>query len=255
MSGPISRAKGFVFEKPDGVKRFVAHVFFDDQAVRRRGIAGFDGMERVQIDFARSNDVEPERASYRGSTPGYWPIDVHTVAIDLGRGIDLAKLLDFGFSAAARIRADHGPQLLDLGRHHSVDDVGKVDERGIAWMSSIRHSSWYFPAHASEVPQGGTFQSAASLRLEVDVFAPELTPLGATDPKRVSEALDIRVECDAIKDGRFHYSGQSGIDGNDIRLSWSSMDGLPPGDHTLRFFKGSEQIGEATVHVLPKPDR
>src|SRR5688572_13860740 len=136
LSSAAPVTKGFVYETPKGTKRFVAHVLFDDQAVR--GVRGdFDGQEEVKVSFPIQG-AEAWRvrgARYRGTEGAR--LDVHSFAATIGRrrGIDLAALMDFGFAASAWIKgAKLGGEFIDLQKHGQnarVFDVGKVDERGI----------------------------------------------------------------------------------------------------------------------------
>src|SRR5688572_15223992 len=98
LASAAPAAKGFVYETANGTKRFVAHVLFDDSAVRQvRG--DFDGREEVKVSFPiRGSSLWRIRGAKYGGTEAR-SLDVHSYAATIGRkrGIDLASLMEFGF--------------------------------------------------------------------------------------------------------------------------------------------------------------
>jgi hypothetical protein len=271
VSSAAPTTKGFVYETPNGTKRFVAHVLFDDQAMRSVR-DDFDGHEQVKVSFPIQG-AEAWRvrdAKYRGTEGRRF--DVHSFAATIGRrrGIDLASLMSFGFATSAYIKgARLGGELVDLQHHGDnarVYDVGKVDERGIAWTSKIFSNYVYADRQdRNEVKDGATIAfsptllKSSNLRFELDVFAPALTPRGNVvqtpeEQKKILKRLGISVETDFLPRGFRHrllkYVANVGSDGNDMRLAWELADpsnfrhqgNPPPGIYPVKIMKGKEVL-------------
>jgi hypothetical protein len=269
--------KGFVYETPKGTKRFVAHVLFDDRAVR--GVHDdFDGKEEVKVSFPikGSGNWRIGAARFRGTEDNR--LDIHSYAATIGakRGIDLASLFEFGFAASAWIKGarlqrdggggahpdkEDGGQFIELqhpGENARVYDVGKVDERGIAWTSKVFANSSYGDRDVrTEIKDGDTIRYDKNVRFEVDVFAPGYTPRGNVSPeeqKKILKRLGISIETDFLPPGYRHrllkYFGNVGSDGNDMRLGWELADPSnfknknqpEPGIYPVRIMKGKEVL-------------
>ena len=271
LSSAASAAKGFVYETANGTKRFVAHVAFDDAAVRRTH-GDFDGREELKVWFpVQGSDAwRIRKARYSGTDAKRF--DIHSFAATIGRkqGVDLASLMEFGFASSASIR---GPKLglediefQNPGQNARVFDVGKVDERGIAWTSAVFTNR---SSQRSELEKEATIAFDRNLSFELDVFAPALTPRGGVvlspeEQKKIIKRLGISVESDFLPRGYRHkllsYVSNVGPDGNNMRLAWHLSDPAnfrnhnapESGIYPVRIMKGKEVL--ATFNIDWKKD-
>jgi hypothetical protein len=273
-------AKGFVYETPNGTKRFVAHVLFDDAAMSNvRG--DFDHREEVKVSFPiQGSSLWRVRGAKWGGTDARH-LDAHTYAATIGRnrGVDLASLMEFGFARSATIRGGPLTETVELqhhGKNARVLDVGKVDERGIAWTSPVYANRISGDrSQRTQIQDGAvlpfyasSFGVPSNLRFEIDVFAPALTPRGNVvltpeEQKKIIKKLGISVETDFLPRGFRHkllsYQANVGPDGNDMRLGWELADpanfknqGQPPaGDYPVRIMKGKEVLASFTLAWQP----
>jgi hypothetical protein len=269
VTSAVAFSTGFLFQKPDGSRWFVAHVLFNDRGVWAVK-DDFDGREEVSVQFPTTLDDNwaTRDATYGGTTGWNLSYDIHSVSIGVSAAaIDEPALLRMGFARSARVSGPiHGEELVHL-QHYAdnanVYDVGPVDDRGIGWIGPViaRRIHKYYE-ETQELQQGDTvtfetteFGIPGNIRFEIDVFAPELTPRARViDMKRkrgVLTALDLRVETDFFPVGQrnqllaYGYAGNVGPDGNNARLEVDQFrfDHFPPtGIYPFRILNGTREI-------------
>ncbi|MBK8011937.1 MAG: hypothetical protein IPK13_11355 [Deltaproteobacteria bacterium] len=268
LSDAASTSKAFLYTRPDGHAALTAHIAVNDAAIRGSR-PDFDGMEQVTGYFPLTGQGAwaAAPAQYQGTTRSH--MDLHSLSVDVGAAhVDVPALLGKGFAWSAQVS---GPtagtesiQFQTYGNNTRVYDVGRVDEHGIGWVGPVVATRIQGTGQSPTPLNDGdtvrfdsyTFGAPGNLRFDLEVFAPELSPLAGVEDRakrqEILEKMDMRVDSDFLPaDARNHlleFSGNTGPDGNNARLGFSLADGIfinrypPSGVYEFRILKGGEPI-------------